>query len=217
MCSQYALKAEAKTLSKTYSLQVPTDLQTIDERFLPYKTAPIIVKTNDIYKLTPMNFSLVPSWSKEPKVKFATHNARIETITEKPTWKIPFKKQHCLVPMTRFFESVYEGPLAGNIIEFSQPDHSLLFAAGIFDHWTHPTKNEVLFSFAILTSDPTLYIQEHGHDRCPLFLSFADAKVWLDLIDDEKKMPHFLNERKQNPDLCARADRALKAGWEKRR
>ena len=104
MCSQYALKVEAKTLSEKYNVQIPALLSAIDERFLPYKTAPVIVRTNGFEKLTPMNFSLVPSWSKEPKVKFATHNARIETITEKPTWKIPFKKQHCVVPMTRFFE-----------------------------------------------------------------------------------------------------------------
>lgn len=217
MCSQYALKVEAKTLSETYNVQIPAFLGAIDERYLPYKTAPVIVKTSGIQKLTPMNFSLVPSWSKEPKVKFATHNARIETITEKPTWKIPFKKQHCIVPMTCFFESVYEGPFAGHVIEFSKAKDGLLFAAGIFDQWNNPEKKESLFSFSILTADPSPFIQSYGHDRCPIFLSFTDAGDWLQIATDEKQMVQFLMERKLTPELQVIADRPLKAGWEKRR
>lgn len=217
MCSQYALKVEAKTLTETYGIQIPASLTSIDERFLPYKTAPVIVRVNTIHKLTPMNFSLVPSWSKEPKVKFATHNARIETVTEKPTWKIPFKKQHCIVPMTRFFESVYEGPLAGHIIEFAKTNTDLLFAAGLFDQWHDPEKKESLFSFSILTSDPSPFIQSYGHDRCPIFLTFEDAKNWLQINSDEKLMLQFLLDKKLTLELTVKADRPLKAGWEKRR
>ncbi len=217
MCSQYALKVEAKTLSEKYNVQIPALLSAIDERFLPYKTAPVIVRTNGFEKLTPMSFSLVPSWSKEPKVKFATHNARIETITEKPTWKIPFKKQHCVVPMTRFFESVYEGPLAGHIIEFSKANEDLLFAAGIFDRWNDTEKKGSLFSFSILTADPSPFIQSYGHDRCPIFLSYADAVEWLQINTDEKVMIQFLMDKKLTPELEVKADRPLKAGWEKRR
>ncbi len=217
MCSQYALKVEAKTLLETYNIQVPSSVGAIDERFLPYRTAPIIVKTNGILKLTPMNFSLVPSWSKEPKVKFATHNARIETITEKPTWRIPFEKQHCVVPMTCFFESVYTGPLAGHVIEFSKANEGLLFAAGIFDQWNNLEKKESLFSFSILTTDPSLYIKNYGHDRCPIFLSFTDATEWLKIDTGEKKMIQFLQDKKLTPKLQVKADRPLKAGWEKRR
>ncbi len=128
-----------------------------------------------------MSYSLVPSWSKEPKLKFATHNARIETITDKPTWKTPFQRQHCIVPLTSFFEFVYEGPLAGHMIEFKESSHSLLFAAGLFDHWTAPTPHQnnttqnqnSFFSFTIITTTPSKFILDHGHDRSPLFFKFC--------------------------------------------
>lgn len=218
MCAQFTLKIKASELSNKYRIKVPENLVSIDERFLPYKSAPCVVKTSeDNLKLTSMSFSLIPYWSKEPKVKFATHNARIETVTEKPTWKIPFKKQHCLIPMTSFFESVYEGPLAGNIIEFSDNKNDLLFAAGIFDIWKNSENKQNLFSFSILTSKPSKFISDYGHDRCPIFLNFENAKKWLTLLDDDALLVNFLLKNIQIPELNVQVDRPLKAGWEKRK
>ncbi len=164
-----------------------------------------------------MSFSLIPSWSKELKVKFATHNARLETVTEKPIWKTPFLSQHCLIPLTSFFESVYEVPLAGNIIQFTESKNDLLFAAGLFDAWKDPVANRNIFSFSILTTDPTAFIKDHGHDRSPIFLIFENAKTWLDLRNDTNKMVEFLAISNLRPDLIVQIDRSLKAGWEKRK
>lgn len=184
--------------------------------FLPYQKAPVIVSENQNtpeikYKITSMGFSLVPSWSKEAKVKFATHNARIESVLEKPTWKTPFLKQHCVIPISNFYESVYEGPLQGNVISFHKPHHELLFAAGLFDRWNES------FSFSILTTEPTPFILEHGHDRCPIFLKLDQAKEWLSLKDDGAKMQSFLLNEFEKPELDVSVHRPLKAGWEKRK
>lgn len=217
MCAQFYLFTSGKELLKNYGISVPSHIDQIDERFLPYKTAPVIVEHKGNFKLVGMQFSLVPSWSKEPKVKFATHNARIETVTEKPTWKIPFDRQHCIIPMTSFYESIYEGPEAGHIIEFSQAKKELLFAAGIFDVWINPDNQKQLFSFAILTTEPDQFILDHGHDRTPIFLNYSDAKSWLTLKGSPSDMIHFLKEGNLKPELTVKIDRALKPGWEKRK
>lgn len=134
MCSQYSLETDIENL-KNENVDVGQLKDLLTLRILPSQLVPVIVKTKTGLKLTPMKFSLVPSWSEESKVKFATHNARIESITEKPTWRTPFKSQHCIVPMTGFFESVYEGPEAGHIIKFLPRDGKVLWAAGLFDYW----------------------------------------------------------------------------------
>lgn len=217
MCAQFALKIEANELSIKYGIKVPETVSAIDERFLPYKSAPVIVHDSGL-KLVGMSFSLVPFWSKEPKVKFATHNARIETVIEKPTWRVPFERQHCFVPITSFYESVYEGPEAGNIIKFSRPENEILFAAAIFDLWKSPTEPaKSFFSFSILTTEPTKYILDHGHDRSPIFLNFDDAKSWTTLSEEPIKLVQFLLEKNLKPDLNVEIDRPLKAGWEKRK
>lgn len=218
MCSNYTLKVKATELQNFFSLQDPV-VENIEKRFLPYQPAPVIVRQkNSTLKLAAMNFSLVPSWSKERKVKFATHNARIETITEKPTWRIPFQRQHCLVPMTGFFEAVYEGPKAGHIIEFSEKHDHLMVAAGIYDLWIDPETKKPLHSFSILTTTPTDYIQENGHDRSPIFLNQNSLSAWL--VTENQSERHwldFINNESIRPSLKIAIDRPLKAGWEKRK
>lgn len=221
MCSQFALQIMADKLSLQYNIKIPENLEEINERFLPYRKAPVIAVNkyqNSILQLSPMLFSLVPAWSKESKVKFATHNARIETVIEKPTWKEPFQSKHCVVPLTSFFESAYEGPEAGNIIEFAKPDKDILFAAGIYDIWREPTNpDNKIFSFSILTTEPTAFILEHGHDRSPIFLSFENAKTWLSMNEPPEDMRQFLLRSNERPDLAVTIDRPMKVGWEKRK
>jgi putative SOS response-associated peptidase YedK len=73
-----------------------------------------------------------PSLSKEPKVKFATHKATLDTIEEKATWRGPFKKAHCLVPIQSFLEPIYTGEFSGNIVAFQPRDKKIMLAAGIY-------------------------------------------------------------------------------------
>lgn len=221
MCSQYELIIKATKKALRNQVKVPENsAEEINIRVLPYQIAPVIAvnkRQDNIMQLSPMSFSLIPSWSKEPKVKFATHNARLETVLEKPTWKEPFAHKHCIVPMTGFFESAYEGPEAGHIIKFSKENPELLFAAGIYDVWKNPQDTQQkIFSFSILTTEPTKFILDHGHDRSPLFLDFEDAKEWLYAEFKVQEMRKFLLSKNQKPDLQVAVDRPLKAGWEKR-
>ena len=216
MCSNYSTNAR-KDLFQSYGVEVSDDFEPIDERFYPGSLAPIIIEGDETLKLDKFNFSLIPSWSAEPKVKFATHNARIETVIEKATWKKPFLSQHCLVPISGFFESVYEGDFAGNVIKFQKPDKSLLFAAGIYDIWKSASGSEVIRSFTILTTEPTEFILKNGHDRSPIFLDFANGDEWIHLQSEGESMRQFLLDKNQKPELSIELDRPLKPGWEKRK
>ena len=174
MCASYTLKPDPRVLSaadKEFSIP---DYPCATDRVLPSRMAPVIAK--GVCKV--MRFSLVPSWAKESKVKFATHNARIETVLEKPTWRKPFEKNHCLIPMNAFIEPIYEGEYAGHMVKFVAP--STIFAAGIFDEWVNPETGEVLESFSILTKDPSDFVLKTGHDRQPIFLlDKNDQKDWI--------------------------------------
>jgi putative SOS response-associated peptidase YedK len=221
MCSQYEISIPSSSLRNYVSFPAGQEDLVIQERLLPYQLAPVIVLQNDQLKLTKMQFSLVPHWSKEPKVKFATHNARIETVQEKPTWKKPFLSQHCVIPLTQFFESVYEGPHAGHIIRFVEENNALMFAMGLFDFWENPNPQDGLknfFSFSILTTEPSQFILENGHDRSPIFMDPKFMKEWCQLkstsFDEVKKK---VQEFAISPALKVSKERALKAGWEKRK
>lgn len=211
MCAQYQVELNSNVLNTDFNIKISDSLNSFKSRLLPYQPAPVIVKNKTgQLQLVKMNFSLVPSWSKDAKLKFATHNARIETVTTKPTWRIPFAKQHCIIPIQSFYESVHEGPLAGHIIEFSQIKNEQLYAAGIFDCWINPNTQKSVFSFAILTTDPSPFILDNGHDRSPIFLNPRDALDWLNIELTAEQFIEFLKTRKIEPKLTVKTDRPLK-------
>jgi putative SOS response-associated peptidase YedK len=54
------------------------------------------------------SFGLVPHWAKDSKISRHTYNARVETVTVKPSYRDPWKhRQFGLVLVDRFFEPHY--------------------------------------------------------------------------------------------------------------
>jgi len=114
MCAQYELLLSLPNLLEYLGAVATNELQATyvpkPARILPQRTGIVAIQlprqSPSATELRPMRFSLLPSWSKEPKVKFATYNARVESILEKATWRTPFSRNHCLVPMTGFFEAI---------------------------------------------------------------------------------------------------------------
>ncbi len=230
MCAQFSLEPGSRDLITLFNALFPEGAEFAGEvRVLPHQPAPVLTSLDRKRVLQMMKFSLVPSWSKEPKVKFATHNARLSThdeklnkevmIFEKPTWRGPFQSHPCLVPMNHFFEAAYSGPLAGNMVKFTPKDKPILMAAGIWENWTDKQTGEVVISFAILTDDPYGDVLSNGHDRSPLFV---DESAWEEWLTPKPQQPgrekvKFLREAKAQLSFDALVDRPLKAGWEKRR
>ncbi len=228
MCAQYTIKVKAKTLSEMFRAKLDAEMEIENKRVLPYQTAPVVVQEGFTRVLKEMQFSLVPKWSKEKRVKFATHNARLLSfdekkhevvpIFEKPTWKDPFIRRHCLVPMSDFIEPIYTGEYAGNMVRFEPPHHGMLVAAGLWEEWTSRETGEVVDSFTVITHEPVPFVEKIGHDRSPVFLAERDYDEWLSpRTDDPKQLVRFLIDHQQKPELEVEKERALKSGWEKRR
>lgn len=206
----------------------------VDMRVLPHQKTPVIVLHQDVLEVRHMQFSLIPSWSKERKPKFATHNARIESVLDKPTWRTAFQKRHCLVPMTHFIEPIYTGEYAGHMVRFysqHQRKTQVLLAAAIWEEWidrdnkgsskSHGT-GEVIESFSLLTSEPLKFVRETGHDRGLIFLPKSLEKKWLVTepknahVPTPKEWVDLLQESRIEPHLAVESDRPMRPGWQKR-
>ena len=216
MCSSFNIKITRPILQKALSFDFP-NFASFDAKVLPHKESIVITRGKNGFELRPMSFSLTPSWSKEPRVKFSTHNARIETLEEKPTWRGPLKTNRCLVPLTSFIEPIYTGSLAGNMVAFGQVQGDLLVAAGLWDLWTSQETGEIKESFAIVTTAPPEFVLSVGHDRCPVFLQPEAFEGWLDV----QKTPggaaiDFLRHHQASLNLQTGIERPLAKGWEKR-
>jgi putative SOS response-associated peptidase YedK len=208
MCSQFEIKMPLEKLMKTTQFlfdEVDISIQW-DLHVYPYMKSPVIAHFDTTNKLQLMSYSLVPSWSKVPKPKFATYNARldrpnketIEYIFNAPTWRTPFKNHHCIVPITSFFESCRQGTHMGNIVKFSA-DSPILFVAGLWDKWVNPITNDIIYSFATITDNPCEFILNVGHDRQPVFLNDDNAMKWLNNQFNSVQMAYSFLKNHQEP------------------
>ncbi|MCB0320256.1 MAG: SOS response-associated peptidase, partial [Bdellovibrionales bacterium] len=100
-----------------------------------------------------MRWGLVPSWAKTVKDadKYSTINAKSEEITQKRSFKSPFKKQRCIIPVSGFYEwKRVNGKKHPYAIHMA--DNSIMSIAGIWEHWEDHTTGEIVESFALLTT-----------------------------------------------------------------
>lgn len=231
MCAEFTYGPPTDLDALLQALQVFNDIQDwvvehSQKRVFPKNLAPVIIKNEQgQYQLIKSEFSLIPEWwdpskstrkSKSNRPPFATHNARLETIAEKPAFRNSFKKFHCLIPIYSFFESsVFGDQFAGHRIRVKASE--ILFAAGCYSEWIDKTSGEILHSFTIITHTPPEQIFKAGHDRLPVFLNSENAMLWLHRFSDSQKSREFLIKNNQGPkiDFEISIDRPLKDGWQK--
>lgn len=186
----------------------------LDYRCFPHSEFSVVLNNLGIRTIKMMNYSLIPKWSKERKPKFTTYNARIESLCEKATWKEPIQSSRCLIGLTAFFESCYEGTHAGNVVQFKSIDGELLAAAGIYEQWVDKSNGEIVDSFAIITTAPSEYIKTIGHDRSPFFINRGYFNEWLSTENMKcADAISFLKNAHYTPKLSVKNERPLKSGW----
>lgn len=139
----------------------------------PTENIPVIKQgVSGEMELTPMRWWLHPSWSKEaPNQKFATFNARIETVQTSPSFRGAIKYHRGIVPASAFVEWQTEGKHKQPF--FIEGAEEPLALAAIWDLW-----QSELYSCAIITQ-PANESFSKIHNRMPLALTMAQAKEWL--------------------------------------
>lgn len=129
-----------------------------------------------------MRWGLVPSWSKEISNKYATFNARIESVESKPAFRSAWRNnQKCLIPALGYYEWREEDGMKQPYFVTSKNEQPLVFA-GIWD--------ECQFDGAALKSCTIITTESKGeltelHGRMPVMLSVDKAGRWLDCDSDK--------------------------------
>ncbi len=216
MCAFYDLNTTSKKLESTFGFKINSQFEIQTQVFPGYKSLVFLHGGKDQPQSSELVaqesiYSLSPAWASK-KVKFATYNARVETIFTKPTWRDPIRFKRCLVPLNAFYESIYEKEYAGNVVRFSRTDNMPLLAAGIWDSWINPTTKEASSGYAIVTRPPLKFIDEAGHDRSPIILHPEYFHEWLNpnINGDEKKILSILEAQKDDIAFKAEIVRELK-------
>lgn len=180
MCGRYVTPEQAE-IERYWKVKGRSIAEPMRAR---YNAAPTllmpIIRGGDSRELMAMKWGLIPPWAKDPKEGARMNNARGETVAEKPSFRVAFKRRRCLVPMAGFYE--WQTTPAGKIPHyFSMLNAEQFAAAGIWEHWKGP-EGAGIDSFAIITTEANA-IMAPVHDRMPVILSAEGIDAWLDPVN----------------------------------
>ncbi len=131
-----------------------------------------------------MRWGLVPAWAKSFDSKYATFNARVESVSEKPSFRSAWKhKRRCLIPMGGYYEWQVQAE-GGPKQPFYITDKNVgcLMAAGLYERWG--VDDELQLSCTMMTRPADAAIASL-HPRMPVLLTHETAFHWLDAELDQ--------------------------------
>ena len=118
---------------------------------------------------------LTPSWAPAVDQKYSMFNARSETLANSRAFRIPFKRQRGIVPMSSFIEwRNEEGSKQPWMITNEQ---QALAVAALWDVWDR--EGSPLLSCTLVTTAAAPEF-EPWHKRMPVVLDGDEAERWLD-------------------------------------
>ena len=147
---------------------------------------------------------LTPYWSQVVTPRYATFNARAETLTTSRTFREPFRRRRCVVPVSGFYEwrkrlqpglfgdDADDSPRGSGQPYYVRPRHGAMLLAGVWDRWR---QGKVSFdSFAVVTTEASEKLA-FLHHRQPLLLAAADARIWLGATAESGELAGLLAPR----------------------
>lgn len=157
----------------------------------PAAYVPVIRHSADgSQELVTMQWWLLPYWSKEPRIKFSTFNARTDKVSSAASYRVPFRKRRCLIPAMGWFEW-QETPQGKMKWWLHRPDRGIVSFAGLWDRWHRG--DEVIESCTIIVGDAN-QAMSHVHDRMPVIIERKDEAFWLDTqIDATQALESLLD------------------------
>ncbi len=175
MCGRYSL-TNTHQLQLRFDLAEPVSIPA-DPNVAPAQELPVIVEADGQRRVLLMQWGLIPHWSKPfGGDHYTTINARAETVATKPSYRVPFLRQRCLVPANGFYEWQKEGKRSIPYHFHLKQEPHFAFA-GLYDTWKD-ANGTPRCTFAIITTRPNDLVAPI-HDRLPVILHRSDEKRWL--------------------------------------
>lgn len=178
MCGRYNLKSSRRDIAAALGFSVS------DNSFEPrYNIAPsqliLAVRRDDLgsNEIVELKWGLIPFWIKNVKSAHKPINARVETVSKLPYFRLALKSRRCLIPANGFYEWRAEGKIKQPFL-FHQRDDALLFFAGLWEYWVSP-EGEVIETAVILTTTAHEMVKPF-HDRMPIILRPNSYQEWID-------------------------------------
>lgn len=180
-----------------YSLQVDTSVSNLEKRLnrpvslkkykqglqlgFVHPSTPVVTSghPNEIIDL---EWGLIPFWAKDKSIQKNTLNAKIETLSEKPSFRNVIN-QRCLVIVNGFFEYQWLDEKGKKKQKYLITLHEseLFCLGGLWSEWVDKTTGEAIQTFTIVTTEANALMREihNTKQRMPVILTPQNEEDWL--------------------------------------
>lgn len=177
MCSRYSLTSPPEAVRRFFGISHCEDFP---PRYNIAPAQPVAIVRHDARRqreLQLVQWGLIPSWLKDPRVFKPLINARSETAAEKPSFRGAMRHRRCLIPATGYYEwTGRRGAKQPHLIRLKGQE---LFAmAGLWEAWLGADGSEIE-TMAVLTTAANGDVAAI-HDRMPVILDRCDYERWID-------------------------------------
>ncbi len=174
MCGRFTRTADVEKLAEEFGVEdIELSLKP-SYNIAPTQNVAAIIQ-DDKKRLVTMRWGLIPSWAKDKSIGNKLINARAETVSEKPSFRTPFKRKRCLIVADGFYEWQKKGGEKQPFYIHLKSGKPFAFA-GLFDVWE--SSEETITSCTIITTEAN-ELMEPIHDRMPVMLSKKEADFWI--------------------------------------
>ena len=141
-----------------------------------------IITNQEIEKIQLFQWGLIPFWAKDENIKKNTLNARIETITEKPSFKNVVHNR-CLILSDGFFEWQWLDDKGKQKQKYliTLPENNAFAFAGLWSEWPNQITGEIQKTYTILTTEANELMSKihNTKKRMPLIIEKSIETEWL--------------------------------------
>lgn len=132
-------------------------------------------------KIQQFNWGLIPSWSQDESIRNYTLNARVETLSDKKSFKDVIQNR-CLIIADGFYEWQWRTKNGSKKEKYliTLPNQELFAFAGIYSQWIN-FDNTKINSYTIVTTQANELMSEihNTKQRMPIILKKEDEQHWL--------------------------------------
>lgn len=125
-----------------------------------------------------MRWGFIPSWAKDPASMPMLHNARGETVNDRPMFRTAFRRRRCLIPASGFYEwKAVQGQQPKQPFYISFRDGTPMSFAGLWDT-ARTADGDTIETCTIITTEANAVLAPI-HNRMPVIIDRKDWDTWL--------------------------------------
>jgi len=153
---------------------------------------PVVRRGDRSRELSLLRWPLLPHWAREGRIKFATANAKGETVQEKPAFRHAWRQgRRCLIPANGYYEWK-KGGERKQPYHIQRPGRALFAFGGLWDR-CQTNDGEIIESCTIITTEPAPALRPI-HNRMPLIIPADAYETWLNGDDPARRIKPFDGE-----------------------